>query len=183
MPPEQSACMKSTDWHKAVDMKRRDSLRAVREAQAARDAAERAPVASPGPIGADELALIFGCCHPALDPEIRVALTLRSVCGLSTAEIAAAFLMSEPAMAQRIVRAKRKIRQAPIPLPVPQPEDLPRRLNAVLPVVSLVFTQGPRPARGPDLVRADPCDQATWLARPLAGGLPDEPEVTVLLPV
>ncbi len=110
-----------------------------------------------------------------------MALTLRCVCGLATSEIAAAFVVTEPTMAQRIVRAKRKIRQAGIPLAVPPPGDLPGRLNAVLRVVYLVFTQGHRAASGPDLLRADLCERAIWLARQLAAVLPGEPEVTGLL--
>src|SRR5262249_20993432 len=134
------------------------------------------------PAGADdELGLIFTCCHPALDPAVRVALTLRSVCGLSTAEIAAAFLVSEPTMAQRLVRAKRKIRQAGISLRVPDPSDLPGRLAAVLRVVYLVFTEGHMATGGAALVRADLCAQAIRLARVLAGLLPAELEVTGLL--
>jgi RNA polymerase sigma-70 factor (ECF subfamily) len=182
VPPNPRAWLIATAWHKAVDIMRRDSLRAVREAEAAADAAELGPPpGSHGPIGADELALIFACCHPALDPEVRMPLTLRSVCGLSTAEIAAAFVVAEPTMAQRIVRAKRKICQAGIPLAVPPPEDLPSRLNAVLRVVYLVFTEGHRATSGPDLVRADLCDHAVWLARQLAEMMPGEPEVTGLL--
>lgn len=181
-PPNPRAWLIATAWHKAVDMVRRDSLRALREAEAAAGAASQAPPpASPGPIGDDELALIFACCHPALDPQARVALTLRSVCGIPTSEIAAAFVVTEATMAQRIVRAKRKIRQAGIPLAMPQPGDLPARLDAVLRVVYLVFTQGHRAPAGPELVRADLCDRAIWLARQLAGVLPGEPEAAGLL--
>jgi RNA polymerase sigma-70 factor (ECF subfamily) len=129
----------------------------------------------------DELGLIFACCHPALDPALRVPLTLRSVCGLTTAEIAAAFLVPEPTMAQRLVRAKRKIGQAGISLGVPRPDQLPARLNAVLRVVYLVFTEGHTATTGPSLVRGQLCDQAIRLARVLAELLPDEPEVTGLL--
>jgi RNA polymerase sigma-70 factor, ECF subfamily len=111
----------------------------------------------------------------------RVALTVRAVCGLTTAEIAAAFLVPEPAMAQRLVRAKRKIRQAGIAFRVPDPADLPARLGTVLRVVYLVFTEGHLAARGDTLVRADLCDQAIRLGRALAALLPDEPEVTGLL--
>ena len=181
MPPNPRAWLITTAWHKAIDMMRRDSVRAVREAAMASDRVSQVPENPVGPIGDDELALIFACCHPALDPEVRVALTLRSVCGLATAEIAAVFVVAEPTMAQRIVRAKRKIRQAGIPLAVPPPEDLPIRLNAVLRVVYLVFTQGHRATSGPDLVRADLCDRAIWLARQLTALLPGEPEVTGLL--
>src|SRR6266702_3122227 len=151
---------------------RRDSLRAEREAAAARELA----IGDGDRAGGDELALIFACCHPALDPAVRVALTLRSVCGLSTAEIAAAFVVAEPTMAQRLVRAKRKIRQAGIPLTVPGPDALAGRLNAVLRVVYLVYTQGHRAASGTPLIRTDLCDQAIRLARQLLAIVPGEPE-------
>jgi RNA polymerase sigma-70 factor (ECF subfamily) len=200
IPPSPRAWLITTAWHKAVDLIRRDALRVTREAQAARelpgvisqdrvagpdDAAEAGGPRVPdlGQVGEDELALIFACCHPALDPAVRIALTLRAVCGLRTAEIAAAFVVPEPTMAQRLVRAKRKIRQAGIPLTVPGPEALAERLNAVLRVIYLVFTQGHRTA-GSDqtaLIRADLCEQATGLARQLCQVLPGEPEVTGLL--
>src|SRR5262249_34255223 len=129
----------------------------------------------------DELALIFTCCHPALDPAARVGLTLRAVCGLTTAEIAAAFLVPEPTMAQRLVRAKRKIRQAGIAVTVPGPAGLPSRLGAVLRVVYLVFTEGHLATGGDALIPGDLCDPAIRLARALAALLPGEPEVTGLL--
>jgi RNA polymerase sigma-70 factor, ECF subfamily len=181
MPPSPRGWLITTAWHKAVDLMRRDSLRAAREAQAARELAEEGPAPPRGLLGDDELGLIFACCHPALDSAIRVALTLRSVCGLPTAEVAAAFLVAEPTMAQRLVRAKRKIRQAGISLAVPAPEFMSGRLDAVLRVVCLVFTQGHRAASGTDLIRGELCDQAIRLARALVEVMPDEPEVRGLL--
>jgi RNA polymerase sigma-70 factor, ECF subfamily len=180
IPPNPRAWLIATAWHKAVDLMRRDALRATREAQAASDLPSPPEPAS-GQAADDELALIFACCHPALDPAVRVALTLRAVCGLATAEIAAAFLVPEPTMAQRLVRAKRKITQAGIPLTVPGPGALGERLNTVLRVVYLVFTQGHRAAGEGGLIRADLCDQAMWLARQLCLVLPGEPEVAGLL--
>jgi len=168
--------------HKALDLLRREARRAPLEAAAARDWPGPADDAPGGEEpGDEELALIFMCCHPALDPQARIALTLRCVCGLATAEIAAAFVVPEPTMAQRLVRAKRKIRQAGIRLRSPGREDLPRRLAAVLRVVYLVFTQGHMAPAGPDLVRSTLCEQAIRLARALAALMPDEPEVTGLL--
>jgi len=190
-PASPCAWLIGTARHKALDRVRRDRRRADKEAEAVREttpphSASPDPAAPPNADGwaagtDDELALIFTCCHPALDPAARVALTLRAVCGLTTAEIAAAFLVPEATMAQRLVRAKRKIRQAGIAFRVPDPADLPARLGAVLRVVYLVFTEGHLAAGGDALIRDELCDQAIRLARALAALLPGEPEVTGLL--
>src|SRR4029077_8605095 len=163
-----------TARHKALDRLRREGRRVEKEAEAVREAGPSPP---PGgwPVGAaDELGLIFMCCHPALDPAARVALTLRSVCGMDTRSIAAAFLLPEPTVAQRIVRAKRKIRQAGIRMRVPGADELAPRLTTVFRVVYLVYSQGHMAPAGPDLVRAELCDQAIGLARALSGLLPGE---------
>lgn len=132
-------------------------------------------------VGDDRLRLIFTCCHPALAKEARVALTLRLVCGLSTGEIAKAFLVSEPTMAARVTRAKKKISAARIAYRVPAAAELPDRLDAVLTVVHLVFTTGHTAPGGPGLVRADLVDRAIGLARMLRTLMPDEQEVAGLL--
>jgi RNA polymerase sigma-70 factor (ECF subfamily) len=129
----------------------------------------------------DSLRLIFTCCHPALPPEARIALTLREVCGLTTDEIARAFLAPVPTVAQRIVRAKTKIRAAGIPYRVPSRADLPDRIDAVLHVVYLVFNEGYAASSGQSLTRPDVSGEAIRLGRLLAALTPDDPEVTGLL--
>ncbi|MBI1941769.1 MAG: RNA polymerase sigma factor, partial [Acidobacteria bacterium] len=128
----------------------------------------------------DRLRLVFTCCHPALPPDAQVAMTLREVCGLTTEEIAHAFLTTTPAIAQRIVRAKTKIREARIPYQVPSPADLPDRLDVVLRVIYLVFNEGYSASSGDSLTRADLSGEAIRLGRLLAELLP-EPEVIGLL--
>ena len=125
----------------------------------------------------DRLRLIFTCCHPALNPEAQVALTLRTLGGLATPEIARAFLVPEPTMAQRLVRAKRKIQEARIPYEVPPPERLAERLTAVMTVIYLIFNEGYAATSGAALIRRELCQEAIRLGRTLAQLLPGEPEV------
>jgi RNA polymerase sigma-70 factor, ECF subfamily len=167
---------------RAVDRLRREAKRGDKEAAAMRelDRADSDVVPTEEALD-DDLGLIFLCCHPALAPEVRVALTLRSVCGLSTAEIAAAFLVPEPTMAKRLVRAKAKIRDAGIAFRVPRGDEVAERLPAVLRVIYVVFTEGHMATGGDALVRGELCDTAIGLARTLADRLPDEPEVSGLL--
>jgi RNA polymerase sigma-70 factor, ECF subfamily len=167
--------------HKALDRLRREAVRSTKEAASMREFNEIDAGSDASPHADDTLSLMFMCCHPALSLEARVALTLRSVCGLSTGQIAAAFLVPEATMAKRLVRAKTKIREAGIPFRVPASGELPGRLGAVLRVVYLVFTEGHMASRGDALVRGDLCDTAIWFARGIVGLLPGEPEAMGLL--
>ncbi|WBB68135.1 sigma-70 family RNA polymerase sigma factor [Micromonospora sp. WMMD812] len=179
-PPSPAGWIITTARNRAVDRLRREASRAARHAQAA---LLRAPdtATEEGPVRDDRLRLIFTCCHPALAPAARVALTLRLLGGLSTAEIAHAFLVPEPTMAQRLVRAKAKIRAARIPYRVPRDADLPQRLHGVLAVLYLIFTEGHTASSGGTLVRDDLCAEAIRLARLLVELMPDEPEALGLL--
>jgi RNA polymerase sigma-70 factor, ECF subfamily len=165
---------------RTLDHLRRESARAGKEREAVREHAAAEPDGS-AVAGDDQLALLFACCHPALDPASRVTLTLRVVCGLPTASIARLLLLPEPTVAQRIVRAKRKIRDAGIRLRVPGPRERPARLAPVLRAIYLTFTEGHSPHGTGAVVRDDLCEEALRLARGLHRLLPDEPEVTGLL--
>jgi RNA polymerase sigma-70 factor (ECF subfamily) len=183
VPANPRAWLVSTGRFKAIDSMRR---RARFDASLA-EIAERLHVATSDPteyddesVKDDRLRLIFTCCHPALAPDAQVALTLREVCSLTTEEIARAFLSSPPTLAQRIVRAKAKIRDARIPYQVPAPADLPERLDSVLEVIYLVFNEGYSASSGASLTRADLSGEAIRLGRLLMELLP-EPEAAGLL--
>ncbi len=179
LPPNPGAWITTTARNRAIDRLRREAARDDKQAQAALLHQPDEPQ-EVGPVRDDQLRMVFTCCHPALAPAAQVALTLRLLGGLETPEIARAFLVPEPTMAQRIVRAKRKIKDARIPYRIPTEAELPRRLPPVLAVLYLVFNEGYASA-GPDLVREELCAEAIRLTRELAALMPDEGEVAGLL--
>jgi RNA polymerase sigma-70 factor, ECF subfamily len=179
-PPNPGAWIVTTARNRAIDRLRRESTREARHAEALLLSQPDEP-REVGPVRDDQLRLIFTCCHPALSPLAQTALTLRLLGGLEAAEIARAYLVPEATVAQRIVRAKKKIRDAAIPYRVPEGRELPDRLPPVLTVLYLIFNEGYTSTSGTQLLRTDLCAEAVRLARALAALMPDEPEVLGLL--
>jgi RNA polymerase sigma-70 factor (ECF subfamily) len=184
-PENPRAWLVNVGRRKAIDRLRRQILQRAKRGELEAEAEVAAQVApledGDDGFGDDMLRLIFTCCHPALNPEAQVALTLRAVCGLATLEVARAFLVSEETMAQRLVRAKQKIREARIPYATPEPHRLDERVAGVLAVIYLVFTEGYAVTSGAELMREDLALEAIRLARLLDGLLPGRPEIQGLL--
>jgi RNA polymerase sigma-70 factor (ECF subfamily) len=181
VPDRPGAWLTTTAWRKVLDRLRHDRVAAARAAELAHEPVSDDIDFDESALRDDELRMVFTCCHPALSPEARMALTLRSVAGLTVPEIARAFLSSEDAMERRLTRARRKVTDAAIPFRVPPDELLPERLAGVLRVIYLVFTEGHTATRGEAPVRGDLCEEAIRLARRLAELMPDEAETLGLL--
>ena len=187
VPAKPGAWLTTVARRRAIDLKRRGSTHdrsmslLVRTTAKDPDEMEIDVEANGGEVADDRLRLIFTCCHPAIAPEAQVALTLRLLCGLTTVEVARAFLVNETAMAARITRAKKKIAAAHVPYRVPSVEELPARVDAVLTVVHLMFATGHTAPAGADLIRRDLVERALDLGRMLHALLPDDPDVTGLL--
>ena len=180
VPDEPGAWIVRTAHNRAIDVIRRQRVGADRERTAV-EADRQAGRPAPDDLGDERLDLLFGCCHPALAEEARVALTLRIVAGLTVEEIARAYLIAPTTVAQRLVRAKRRVREAGIPLRVPPPEQLPERLDGVLGTLYLLYNEGYVATAGPDPIRGELCDEALRLARLVVRLMPDESEARGLL--
>ncbi len=182
VPEHPKAWLTGVARHKAIDRLRRESLRGPKEAIAVEHICE--PSGQPDAARSDpdeDLWLIYLCCHPALNPAARIALTLRAVCGLTTSEIASAFLVPEQTMAKRLVRARHKIRDSGMTFTLPEADLFQQRTTDVLKVIYLIFSEGHRASSGSDLMRPDLCIAAINLARGLRDRLPDDAEVAGLL--
>jgi RNA polymerase sigma-70 factor (ECF subfamily) len=181
VPDRPGAWLTTTAWRKALDRLRHDRVAAARAGDLAHEPVSDDIDFDESALQDDQLRMVFTCCHPALPPEARMALTLRSVAGLTVPEIARAFLSSEEAMERRLTRARRKVTDAAIPFRVPPDDLLPERLAGVLRVIYLVYTEGHSATRGELPVRGDLCEEAIRLARLLARLMPDEAETLGLL--